>query len=419
MQWLWDHSGRRYLDMFAGIVTCGVGHCHPKVNEALKAQVDTLWHTTNLYLHPNIHEYAEKLTATLPGDLKVCFFVNSGSEANDLAMMMARVYTGAFDIYSLRNAYHGASPYTIGLTAHGTWKHNYANGFGIHNVMNPDPYRGIWGGSNCRDSVVQTDRKCDCAVGECMAGDKYIGQFEEQLKHTSGKKIAGFWAEGIQGVGGAVQFPKNFLKGAYELVRERGGLCIADEVQTGFGRLGTDMWGFQHHGVMPDMVIMAKSIANGFPMGALVTTPKIAQAIVGTNHLNTYAGNPLATKVASTVLDVIEEESLQNKCLTLGNYLLTNLAKFRDEFEFVGDVRGKGLMIGIEMVEDKVSRKPLNGATFEAIWNRIKDLGVIVGRGGLHGNTFRMKPPMCITKDDIDFTLAVMKQAMTEVRDQN
>ena len=209
------------------------------------------------------------------------------------------------------------------------------------------------------------------------------------------------------------------MKGAYELVRERGGLCIADEVQTGFGRLGTDMWGFQHHGVMPDMVIMAKSIANGFPMGALVTTPKIAQAIVGTNHLNTYAGNPLATKVASTVLDVIEEEGLQNKCLTLGNYLLKNLAKFRDEFEFVGDVRGKGLMIGIEMVEDKVSRKPLNGATFEAIWNRIKDLGVIVGRGGLHGNTFRMKPPMCITKDDIDFTLAVMKQAMTEVRDQN
>ena len=198
------------------------------------------------------------------------------------------------------------------------------------------------------------------------------------------------------------------------MIRERGGLCIADEVQTGFGRLGTDMWGFQHHGVMPDIVVMAKSIANGFPMGALVTTPEIAKCIVGTNHLNTYSGNPLATGVASAVLDVIQEENTQEKCLTLGKYFLENLATLRDEFEFVGDVRGKGLMIGIEMVEDKTSRKPLNPVTFELIWNRIKDLGVIVGRGGLNGNIFRIKPPMCITKEDIDYTLFVMKTAMVE-----
>uniref|UniRef100_H2ZR98 Alanine--glyoxylate aminotransferase 2, mitochondrial n=1 Tax=Ciona savignyi TaxID=51511 RepID=H2ZR98_CIOSA len=217
MQWLWDHEGRRYLDMFAGIVTVSVGHCHPVVADGLKDQIDRLWHTTNLYLTPPMHEYAEKLTATLPDHLKVCFFTNSGSEANDLAMALSRQYTKSFDVISFRNAYHGGSPYSVGLTAHGTWKHNYPNGFGIHHSVNPDPYKGIWGGSKCRDSPIQADRECGC-MGECEAGGKYLGQLREVLDYSVSGRPAALFAEPIQGVGGAVQFPKNFLKGAFDLV---------------------------------------------------------------------------------------------------------------------------------------------------------------------------------------------------------
>ncbi len=200
MQWLWDDQGQRYLDLFGGIVTVSVGHCHPKVNEALKAQVDTLWHTTSIYMHPKIHEYAEKLTATLPEPLKCVYFVNSGSEANDMAMMMAREYTGNFDIVSFRNSYHGASPYTNGLTAHSSWKFNFANSFGIHHAMNPDPYKGLFGGAHCRDSPVQTQRQCSCEQGQCQASEGYLNQFDEIFKYSLPKdgKVAAFFAESIQ-----------------------------------------------------------------------------------------------------------------------------------------------------------------------------------------------------------------------------
>ena len=239
MQWLWDTSGKRYLDFFGGIVTVSVGHCHPKVNAALHAQIDRLWHTTAIYLYPQIHEYARRLTATMPGNLKVCYFVNSGSEANDMAMMMARMYTGNYDILALRNAYHGMSPYTMGLTAHSTWRYDLPTNMGIVHSMNPDPYRGPWGGGHCRDSPVQTDRTCGCpphgawstfaihakyfavdhirfqirksisfssncfspSFSGCMAGDNYVEQIEDVLRHCVAKKgIAGFFAESIQGI---------------------------------------------------------------------------------------------------------------------------------------------------------------------------------------------------------------------------
>ncbi|CAK8689102.1 unnamed protein product [Clavelina lepadiformis] len=412
MQWLWDNEGKRYLDLFAGIVTVSVGHCHSKVVEPLKQQLDYLWHTTQLYVNYPMYEYAEKLTAKMPGNLKVCFFTNSGSEANDLAMVLAREYTKAFDIISFRNCFHGSSPYTAGLTAHGSWKNAYANGFGIHHAMNPDPYQGIWGGSNCRDSLVQTDRTCSCADDQCQAEDKYLEQLQEIFDNSIGKRVAGFFAEAIQGVGGVVQYPKNFLAKAYEMVRSRGGLCIADEVQTGFGRTGTHMWGFESHGVIPDIVTMAKGIGNGFPMGAVVTTPEVVNAIADVSLLNTFAGNPMATTVANKVLDVIEEEKTQERSLEIGNYMIKELVKLRDEFEIVGDVRGKGLMLGVEMVENKETRRPLNPQSMGEIRDAIKDLGVIIGIGGLRSNTFRIKPPMCITKEDANFAVAVVRKAI-------
>jgi len=418
MQWLWDDKGQRYLDLFGGIVTVSVGHCHPKVNEALKAQIDTLWHTTSIYMHPKIHEYAEKLTATLPEPLKCVYFVNSGSEANDMAMMIARVYTGNFDILSFRNSYHGASPYTMGMTAHSNWKFNFANSIGTHHVMNPDPFKGLFGGSHCRDSPVQTLRSCGCPPqGKCEAADGYLNQFDETFKYSlpKGGKVAGFFAESIQGVGGSVQYPKGYLARAFNKVREHGGLCISDEVQTGFGRTGDHFWGFEGHGVIPDMVTMAKGIGNGFPLAAVVTTREIGATMARALHFNTYGGNPLASTVGMAVLDTIEEDGCQEISNQMGTHLLRGLANLRSEFEIVGDVRGKGLMIGVEMVEDKSTNTPIALEKMNQIWEDCKDMGVLVGKGGLSGNVFRIKPPMCITMEDANFFLDVFRAALLRI----
>ncbi|XP_045117059.1 alanine--glyoxylate aminotransferase 2, mitochondrial-like [Portunus trituberculatus] len=419
MQWLFDETGRRYLDLFGGIVTVSVGHCHPKVNEAAKEQLDKLWHTTNIYMHPKIHEFAERITETLPGDLKVVYFVNSGSEANELAMMMARLYTGSFDIVTLRNAYHGASPYSIGLTAHGTWKFGFANGFGIHNASNPDPYRGLWGGH--RDCVVQSVRASESTVegGECSSAQKYVDQLEEVLSYSIPRgRLAAFFAEPIQGVGGTVQFPLGYLKKAFEKARSYGGLCVADEVQSGFGRTGDHFWGFEGHDVIPDIVTMAKSIGNGFPLAAVVTTPAIAATMSKALHFNTFGGNPISSAVGISVLDVIKEDKTQENCQVLGPYFLNKLAEIRDKYPIVGDVRGKGLMLGMELVEDKETRQPISPQRMMEVWDGIRDLGVLMGRGGHYGQVLRIKPPMCITKEDVDFAIAVVQQVLDRVCDK-
>lgn len=350
--------------------------------------MNTLWHTTNIYMHPKIHEYAEKLTATLPGDLKNVYFVNSGSEANDLAMLLARLSTGKFDLISLQNAYHGTSPYNVGLTAHSTWKFPQpGQNSGIIHAMNPDPYQGIWGGDHCRDSPVQTSRHCDCPPHRCYAGDNYYAQLENVFKYSLPRgKLAGMFAESIQGVGGTVQFPKNYIKRAAELVRANGGVFISDEVQTGFGRTGEHFWGFQAHGIVPDIVTMAKGIGNGFPLAAVVTTPKIAECLTQALHFNTFGGNPMASAVGLAVLEVIEEEKLQKNSLVVGTHFLQELEKLRDKHIVIGDVRGKGLMIGVELVEDRNTRQPMTGANFSDIWEDCREMGVLLGKGGIHGN---------------------------------
>ncbi|KAE8284977.1 Alanine--glyoxylate aminotransferase 2, mitochondrial [Larimichthys crocea] len=372
MQWLWDVDGRRYLDLFAGVATASY----------------------------------------LPDPLKVIYLTNSGSEANDLAMLMARLHTGNFDIITFRGSYHGGSPQTMGLTSNAAYKYPIANGLGCTNTMCPDVFRGPWGGNHCRDSPVQTIRECSCAQGHCMANEQYIGQLKETLATSVPNQIAAFFGEPIQGVGGAVQYPKNFLKEAYKLVRERGGVCIADEVQTGFGRTGSHFWGFQGHDVIPDMVTMAKGIGNGFPMGAVVTTPEIAASFTKGVHFNTFGGNPVACAIASSVLDTIKEDGLQQNSLNVGTYLMKELAKLRDKYEIIGDVRGKGLQIGVEMVKDKASREPLSPEAMNEIFEDVKDMGVLIGKGGLYGQTFRIKPPMCITMEDADFFLAVFNKSI-------
>jgi alanine-glyoxylate transaminase/(R)-3-amino-2-methylpropionate-pyruvate transaminase len=396
MQYLWDDAGRRYLDGLGGIVTISVGHCHPQVVEAARKQNETLQHSTTIYLHPNIGAYAEKLAAKMPGDLKVCYFVNSGSEANDLALMMARAYTGNYDVVALRNAYHGGNAGTMGATAHSTWKFNVPHGFGVHHAIAPDPYRGAFG----RD--------------DADAGRKYAADVKQVIDYATSGRVAAFLAESIQGVGGVVVFPDGYLQHAYEHARAAGGVCIADEVQAGFGRTGTHFWGFETQGVIPDIVTMAKGIGNGCPLAAVVTTAKIAAVISQRVHFNTFGGNPVACAIGSAVLDVIEQEKLQENSKRLGAHILAGLEKLKARHRIIGDVRGKGLMLGIELVKDRATKEPAKAECAQVL-ETARELGLLLGKGGLWGQTIRFAPPMCITEADADFLLAVLDEAFSRL----
>lgn len=396
MQYLFDHTGRRYLDVIGGIVTISVGHCHPDVVRKVKEQAERLQHITSIYLHPNMVQYAEMLAGKLPGDLSVCYFVNSGSEANDMALLMARLYTGNYDVVALRNAYHGGSASTMQLTAHSTWKYNYPHSFGVHHAINPDPYRGPWG-HDVPD-----------------AGAKYAMEIKNLIDYATPGCVAAFFAESIQGVGGAVVYPEGFLKKSYEVVRAAGGVCIADEVQTGFTRTGTHYWGFENHGVIPDIVTMAKGIGDGVPLAAVVTTPQIANALASRIHFNTFGGNPVSCAAGMAVLEIIDRDNIQKNCLDRGNQLMEGYRRLMGKHTIIGDVRGRGLMTGIELVKDRRTKEPAREECLR-VFERAKDLGLLMGKGGLHANTLRIKPPMCITKADVEFLLEVLDIALGEI----
>lgn len=393
MQYVWDETGRRYLDGIGGILTVSVGHCHPHVVAAATRQNELLQHSTTLYLQPAIAHYAEKLAARLPGELKVCYFVNSGSEANDLALLMARAYTGSYDVIALRNAYHGGNASGMSVTSQSTWKFNVPHSFGVHHALAPYPYRGAYGHD------------------DADAGRKYADDVKSLIEHATPGRIAGFIAESIQGVGGFVVFPQGYLQHAYAHVRAAGGVCIADEVQTGFGRTGTHYWGFESQGVIPDIVTMAKGIGNGAPLAAVVTTPKIAAVLTQKVHFNTFGGNPVVSAIGQAVLEVIERENLQANCLALGRHLLAGLEKLKARHAVIGDVRGQGLMIGIEFVKDRVTKEPGREICAQVVENA-RELGLLLGKGGLWSQTIRIAPPMCITKADADFILAVLDEAI-------
>lgn len=394
MQWVWDDTGKRYLDGLGGIVTVSVGHCHPHVLAAIQKQNETLQHSTTIYLQPRIAEFAEKLASKMPGDLKVCYFVNSGSEANDLALMMARLYTGNYDMIALRNAYHGGNASGMGVTAHSSWKFNVPHSFGVHHAIAPYPYRGYFG------------------YDDPEAGRKYADDVKNLIDYATPGKVAGFIAESIQGVGGFVEFPQGYLKHTYEHVRAAGGVCIADEVQTGFGRTGTHFWGFETQDVIPDIVTMAKGIGNGAPLAAVVTTPKIAAVMTQKVHFNTFGGNPVVSAIGKAVLEVIERENLQANSLKIGTYILAGLEKLKAKHKVIGDVRGKGLMLGIEFVKDRTTKQPGKEECAQVVENA-RELGLLLGKGGLWGQTIRFAPPMCITQADADFLLAVLDEAIS------
>ena len=396
MQYVWDSTGKRYLDGLGGIVTVSVGHCHPHVLKAMNEQNRVLQHSTTIYLNPNIGAFAEKLASKMPGDLKVCYFVNSGSEANDLALLMARLSTGNYDVIALRNAYHGGNAAGMGVTAHSSWKFNTPHSFGVHHAVAPYPYRGHFG------------------YDDPDAGRKYAEDVKQVIEYTTPGKVAAFIAESIQGVGGFVEFPSGYLKHTYEHVRAAGGVCIADEVQTGFGRTGTHYWGFETQGVIPDIVTMAKGIGNGAPLAAVVTTPKIAAVMAQKVHFNTFGGNPVVSAIGQAVLEVIDQEKTQANCLELGNYILAGLNQLKAKHRIIGDVRGRGLMLGIEFVKDRATKEPNKEGCAQAVENA-RELGLLLGKGGLWGQTIRFAPPMNITKADADFLLAVLDEAIGAV----
>ena len=395
-QYLYDEAGRRYLDGFAGIVTVSVGHCHPRVVAAATAQNQLLQHASTIYLHPNLPAYAAALAEKMPGNLKIVYFVNSGSEANDLAILMARAYTQNYDVVALRNAYHGGSAGTMGLTAQSTWKFNVPHSFGVHHALAPDPYRGPWGHD------------------DPMAGAKYAADVRELINFATPGRIAAYIAESIQGVGGAVVFPDGYLKEAYAYARAAGGLCIADEVQAGFGRTGTHYWGFGTQGVIPDIVTMAKGIGNGAPLAAVVTTPEIAHALTSRIHFNTFGGNPVCCAIGKAVLEVIDGEGLQQNSLTVGAQLMAGLKKLQEKHRILGEVRGQGLMIGVELVTDRLTKDPAK-AECARVFETARELGLLIGKGGLNGNVLRIQPPMCLTAADAGFMLEVLDVALAKL----
>jgi alanine-glyoxylate transaminase/(R)-3-amino-2-methylpropionate-pyruvate transaminase len=329
----------------------------------------------------------------MPEGLDVTYFVNSGSEANDLAITMARLHTGHTDVIALRHAYHGGSPSAMGLTAQHTWKFPVLQGTHVHHALSPDPYRSPFDGS-----PEEIARKC-------------AEDIRELVRSSTPGVIAAFIAEPIQGVGGVTHGAPNYLREAYRIVREHGGLCIADEVQTGFGRTGAHYWGFQNFDVVPDIVTMAKGFGNGVPLAAVTTRREIAEKLAGRLHLNTFGGNPVSMAAGLAVMEVIEQEGLQENARVVGGRLLEGLRALQSRHDIVGDVRGMGLMLGVELVTDRTSRTPASAETLDVL-EAAREMGVLIGKGGLAGNVLRIKPPLCITADDVDFALDVLDRAL-------
>lgn len=387
-QYVYDHEGRRYLDAFAGIVTVHVGHSHPVVLRAVTGQMARLGHTTNIYVHPEVSLYAAELAQKLPDPLKVVFLVNSGSEATDLALALARQHTGAVDVIALRNGYHGLGAGAGSVTGISSWKSALPASFAVHHAVTPDAYRGAHG-----------------AHGVAYASD--VGAI---IQSSTGGRVAAFIAETVQGVGGVVPLAPGYLPSVYDMVRAAGGVCIADEVQTGFGRCGSAYWGFQTQGVVPDIVTMAKAIGNGYPLAAVCTTEKIAASLTS-KWLSTFGGSPVAAAAGRAVLRVVDDEGLMSRAQQLGEVLRQRLQILHDRHGVIGDVRGAGFIQGVELVTDRKTKQPAAQATAR-VMERTRELGVLLGRGGRHGNVLRITPPLCLSQADIDFLCDVLDEAL-------
>ncbi|MEG1238118.1 MAG: aminotransferase class III-fold pyridoxal phosphate-dependent enzyme [Flavobacterium sp.] len=397
LQYLYDDKGKTFVDCVNN--PSHVGHCHPVVVRKMQKQIATL-NTNTRYLNDAITEYAEKLTATLPEKLSVCYFVNSGSEANDLAIRMSRHYTKQKDIIVLDHAYHGTSTVAMEMSP---YKFDSKGGFGqmpwIHKAINPDLYRGPF------------------KYGDEKAGEKYAADVQriiEDLKKED-KAPAVFICETLLGVGGQIPLPENYLKTAYEYVRAVGGVCIADEVQVGFGRIGDHFWGFELQNVVPDIVVLGKPIGNGHPLAAVIVTEEIADSFNnGLEYFNTFGGNPVSMTTGLAVLDVIQEEEMQQHALEVGNHLMNGLKTLMTKYPIISDVRGHGLFIGAEMVKDRTTMEPAV-PEIDIVVEKMKANGFLLSTDGPLHNVLKIKPPMTFSKQNADEMVRLLDIALSEL----
>ena len=390
-----DADGREYLDFFGGILTCGIGHCHPDVTEAIRQQVGQLVHTSTLYPTEQIVTYAEQLARVTPGKLKKSFFTTSGTDADETAILLAKIYTGQQEIIVLRHGYSGRSLTALSVTGHAPWRLLPTQVVGIKHAHSPYCYR-------CPFGLTYPDCGVRCAT-----------DLEELIRTETNGRPAAFMAEPIQGVGGFVVPPKEYFEVAVGIIRKYGGVFICDEVQTGFGRTGDHWCGIEHWGVEPDIMTFAKTIANGFPVGATIATDEVAKAFTGLS-LSTFGGNPISMTAASATLDVMERENTPKRSRERGDQLRSHLDAFKEQFPFIGDVRGKGLMQAIELVEDRKTKEPAPKKTVKLL-EEAKKQGLLIGKGGLYGNVIRIAPSMLSSKGNIDDGALRLKKALEAV----
>jgi 4-aminobutyrate aminotransferase-like enzyme len=393
-QYVWDSEGRQYLDFLGGIVTISVGHSNPKVTERIKAQVDKVQHTSTLFLTEALVALAEKVASIAPGKLKKCYFSNSGTEANEVAVLAARMYTGNYELLALRHGYSGHSHLAKSLTGLHTWRKAGVIPYGIVHAPGPYCYRCPYG---------LTYPSCDLHCAKDV---------DEVIKTSTSGQIAGMLAETIQGLGGFIVPPPGYFKIVANIVRNYGGLFIADEVQAAWGRTGKKWWGIEHWEVEPDIITSAKGMANGVPIGLTLTRPEIADAYKGLT-ISTFGGNPVACVAAKATIELIEEERLMENAEVVGRHFRAGLEALKEKHAIIGDVRGMGLMQGIELVKDRKTKEPAPDLTNQVL-ERLRVHGLLVGKGGLYANVVRMSPPLNISKADVDQALKTLDKGLEE-----
>ncbi len=392
---VWDSDGNRYLDCFGGVLTVSVGHANPKINEAVIAQTNKLQHTSTLYANENQSNLAEKLAEITPGNLKKSFFTSSGTEADDTAVFAAKVATGRHEIVVLRHSYSGRSATALSHVGHATWRPLPAQVAGVVHAHAPYCYR-------CPFKLEYPS--CDVACAK---------DIKELIQTTTTGEIAAFMAEPILGVGGFITPPKEYFEIAYGIAREHGGVCIADEVQTGWGRTGDKWFGIEHWGVEPDIITSAKGMANGVPIGWTIATPEIADKFPGLTFA-TFGGNPVSMAAGLAVVKLIEDEDLRTNCRIVGDYLSERLHELKEKYQVIGDIRGKGLMQGIELVVDRKTKEPNPQAVLK-VFEETKRRGVLIGKGGLFGNVIRTGMMLNSTKDNVDELITALDHGFAVV----
>src|SRR5271157_3789325 len=396
-QYVWDIEGKQFLDFLGGIVTVSVGHSNPRVTDKIKAQIDKVQHTSTLFVTEAMVSLAEKVASIAPGKLKKSYFTNSGTEANEVAVLTARMYTGNYELLALRHGYSGHSHLTKSLTGLYTWRKAGVIPYGIVHAPGPYCYRCPYG---------LTYPSCDLHCAK---------DIEEVIKTSTSGAIAGMLAETIQGLGGFIVPPPGYFKIVANIVHNYGGLFICDEVQTGFGRTGKKWFGIEHWEVEPDMMTCAKGMANGVPIGCTITRPEIADAYKGLT-ISTFGGNPVTSVAAKATIDLIEEDRLMDNAHEVGSHFRCGLEALQEKHALIGDVRGMGLMQGLELVKDRATKAPATEATGQ-LMERTRANGLLVGKGGLYGNVIRISPPLNITVEDADLAIGILDKSLSELGD--